>query len=255
MLTRLSLGLRDGRIGGALTALADLFYPPHCVACRARGAWLCDDCLSSVVALRPPLCVRCGWPVASAGICDACRQSRSQLSGVRSVSLHEGALRKGIHALKYGGVRVLAGPLADAMAKVWWREPFPAHLIVPVPLHRARLRHRGHDQSLLLARELRARIGLPVRSDLLTRTRNTRSQVGLPSHERWANVSGAFHCAGPALRGANVLLVDDVLTTGATLEASAAALREGGAGDVWALTLTRAGPSATRRGATADAEQ
>ena len=254
MLERLVLGLREGWIGRVLATLADLFYPPHCVTCHAMGAWLCDGCRSSVVVLHPPLCLRCGWPVASAGICDACRQSPSQLAGIRSVSLHESRLRQGIHALKYSGLRVLAGPLAEAMAEVWWREPLPAHLIVPVPLHRARLRHRGYNQSLLLARELRARIGLPVRSDLLARRRNTRSQVGLSTHERWENVSGAFHCIGPSLQGAKVLLVDDVLTTGATLEASAAALREGGAGEVWALTLTRAGPSATRRGATADAK-
>lgn len=252
MLERLAQGLGDGHLSRVVSMLADLLYPPHCVACNVMGAWLCDECQASVAVLRPPLCTRCGWPVASSGICDKCREGRSPLAGSRSVSLHEGALRQGIRALKYEGVRVLACPLADAMAGVWRREPFPAHLIVPVPLHRARLRRRGYNQSLLLARELRARIGLPVRSDVLVRERNTRSQVGLSTQERWENVSGAFYCTGPSLRGANVLLVDDVQTTGATLQASAAALREGGAGNVWALTLTRARPSATGRGALAE---
>jgi ComF family protein len=113
--------------------------------------------------------------------------------------------------------------------------------MVPVPLHRARERERGYNQAALLAKELAPRLGLPVATDVLIRTRATAPQVGLSPEERRANVREAFACIGSGLAGARVLLIDDVYTTGSTMEAAAAALREGGVLSVWAYTLARAG--------------
>lgn len=225
----------------AWEGLLDLVYPPHCVACGRMGAWLCPSCLDAYPAFRPPWCARCGRPLPGGGFCRACRVASSPLRGTRSAGPHVAPLREAVHALKYEGVRVLAGPLAEMMAVAWSLVPPPADVVVPVPLHPTRVRQRGYNQATLLARALAPRIGLPLHEGWLARERNTRSQVGLTRAERWSNVDGAFRCAaGVDLAGRRVLLVDDVFTSGATLRAAAGALRAAGAGDVWALTLTRA---------------
>ena len=230
----------------AWDALLDLVYPPHCVACGRMGAWLCAPCLATYPAFRPPLCPRCGRPRVREGLCPRCRADlragggvEASLSGVRSVGLHVSPLREAVQALKYEGVRVLAEPLADVLGEVWKRAPLPVTAVVPVPLHPRRVRLRGYNQAVLLARAFAPRVGLALHEDWVARSRDTRSQVGLSRDERWANVSGAFRCSGD-VAGHAVLLLDDVLTTGATLRACADALRMAGAVGVWALTLTRA---------------
>jgi len=222
------------------SALLDLLYPPHCVICGRMGAWLCDACIESIPWLEPPLCQRCGRPISKPGVCRHCQDNVSYLARIRAVSAHLPPLRRAVHALKYEGTRVLADPLGDILAECWRRESMPAEVIVPVPLHRARLRQRGYNQSRLLAEALSKRTGLSMDANALVRGRNTLSQVGLSHKERWDNVWGAFQCTSASLCGCSVLLIDDVCTTGATLEACAAALLEAGAARVWALTLTSA---------------
>ena len=121
----------------------------------------------------------------------------------------------------------------------WQKENLPGELIIPVPLHASRHRERGYNQAALLAKELAERAQMSVNAKDLVRTRATPPQVGLRADERKANVMGAFAWTGSALGGVGVLLVDDVCTTGATLEACALALRQSQAGSVWALTLAR----------------
>ena len=222
------------------SGLLDLFYPPHCVACGRMGAWLCAACREQIAFLRPPVCAHCGRRLAGPGICAECHRSSSALAALRSVAEHRPPLREAVHALKYEGLRALAEPCGELLAQKWREEPWPAQVIVPVPLHPRRLRQRGYNQALLLARALGRKIALPVRPELLLRQRDTRAQVGLNRQERRENVAGAFRCAPGGAQGLTILLVDDVLTTGATLEACAEALVQGGAAQVWALTLTRA---------------
>ena len=227
-------------VRGLLSGLLDLLYPPRCVVCEQRGAWLCASCIAKAPVLGPRICRHCGKPTSGEELCADCWRGQSLLAGMRSVAPHLPPYQEAIHALKYEGLRVLAEPLGEVMAGYWRREPLPVSIVVPVPLHKARLRQRGYNQSLLLARAFARRIGLQVREDCLVRERNTRSQVGLSADERWANVSGAFRCTGRELHGESVLLIDDVLTTGATLEACAAALLQEDAKSVWAFTLTHA---------------
>lgn len=241
--------MTDDRAGIAVrrawAGLLDLVYPPHCIACGRLGAWLCAQCLAAYPAFRPPWCARCGLPLAHAGLCRTCRRSASPLQGVRSVGPHVAPLREAVHALKYEGMRVLTEPLAELMAATWSLGPLPATAMVPVPLHPQRVRRRGYDQAALLGRALAPRLDLPLHEEWLRRERNTPSQVGLTRPERWVNVRGAFHCPDPsAVVGQQVLLIDDVSTSGATLRAAAEALRAAGAAQVWALTLTRAQPGA-----------
>lgn len=205
------------------SAFLDLLFPPHCVSCRRAGTWLCDACIANAPAVPNP----------------ASLTPDGYLDGAYSVGAHRGSLRRAVHTLKYNGLRQIAPQLAGLMADTWRASGITVDAIVAVPLSAARLKSRGYCQAHLLARPLAERLGLPLMPGL-ERTRHTRSQVGLDPAQRWDNVWGAFTWRGDALAGARVLLIDDVLTTGATLQACAAALRDAGASQVWALTLTRA---------------
>jgi ComF family protein len=152
----------------------------------------------------------------------------------------EGALRRAMHWFKYRGRTVLAEPLGDLMAVYWMQHGVPIDVVVPVPLHAARLRERGYNQAALLAREMARRVGLDVNEKVLIRQRATVSQVELDVSQRKENVHAAFCCSSDELAGKRVLLIDDVCTTGATLEACAIALYDGGVRSVQAFTLARA---------------
>lgn len=168
------------------------------------------------------------------------------IDGIRSVLLYEGEVRQAIHLLKYRNRRALVTTLAALMVEHWQANPLPADVLVAVPLHPARQRERGYNQAELLARMLGDRIGLPVTTAGLRRVRHTRPQMSLNAPDRRKNVEGAFVC--PALkgdgdvsiRGRRVLVVDDVCTTGSTLEACSLALKTAGASSVWGFTLAHA---------------
>ncbi len=215
----------------------DLLFPRRCVGCRSLGTWLCLDCRQTIALIEPPFCPRCGRPSQSDRVCALCRHSPPSLAGIRSVGYHEGVLREAIHQFKYRDVRGLAEPLGELLAGYVLEHPLPADVVVPVPLHPARLADRGYNQSALLARELGRRVGLPVVEESLLRVRHTRQQVGLSAEERRENVAGAFACGDDRLAGRRVLLIDDVYTTGATLNACGEALADAGAASVWGLTL------------------
>jgi ComF family protein len=233
-------------------ALLDLLYPIVCVGCRQPGTLYCPDCRESVRRVAPPLCPLCGTPQDKAELCPRCARNFSDerpspIDGMRAVAYLEGSMREAIHALKYDYIRGLAVPLGEMLAEYYRNAPLPADVIVPVPLHRRRKRERGYNQSALLAQQLGSAVQIPVRLDLLRRHRYTRSQTRLNPQQRSQNVHGAFSCASlpgvvQAIAGQRLLLVDDVLTTGATLRECAQVLRDCGARSIWALTLARAVP-------------
>lgn len=220
------------------SGLLDLVFPPRCVGCGRPGAWLCPSCLGAVQPVPPPTCSICYESTLGGSLCSACRRDPLAIDGIRSVSLHKGALREAVHGFKYKNQRGLAGPLAGLMRGVVAEHQAPADVLVPVPLHADRLRERGYNQSALLARAL-AGPGLEVDETSLARVRATASQTTLNRVERRANMAGAFACRDGRLAGKRVLLIDDVCTTGATLEACAVACRQAGAASVWGLTVTR----------------
>jgi len=208
------------------TAVLDLLYPPRCVGCGRFGQWLCPDCVNAAPRVRSP------------GHITVDRELGGRML-VLSVGLHQGLFREAVHMLKYEGAKALAAPMAALMSECWQGQDLSAGCIVPVPLHERRQRERGYNQSQLLARELGSTIGLPVLGGGLVRTRETANQVGLSLEERQANVRGAFR-AGGKLRGARVLLLDDVCTSGATLAECARAVYAGAGTCVAAMTFTRA---------------
>src|SRR3990172_5764102 len=223
-----------------LHALLDLVFPPRCAGCGRRGVWLCDPCVAALVRLGPPFCRYCGRPTGGVQTCPDCWRHRPALDGVRSPYLFEGPLRLLIHRFKYRHAAHLAGPLAALLADGDAVFLAPVEAIVPVPLHPRRLRQRGYNQAALLATALAPRLGLPVVEGCLQRVRDTPPQMGLPAAERRRHVRGAFQCANQSLAGRIVLLIDDVCTTSATLDACAVALKRSGAIAVSGLTLARA---------------
>jgi len=163
-----------------------------------------------------------------------------QINGIRSPYAFEGVMKQAVYRLKYGQWKVLAEPLGGLLAQYMTARPIPADALVPVPLHPRRLRERGYNQSALLAQELGRIMNIPVVHSALQRIRDSRPQVkAANASERRRNVQGAFECRGESLRSRRVVIVDDVCTTGATLDACATAALKAGAHSAWGLALAR----------------
>ena len=245
---RAAVGVTRGAVDGVLAVV----FAPRCAACDClldaptRGP-VCEACWVSLRPLAPPLCDRCGdqipsWRTTSlAGrVCARCRRKPPLIVRCRAFGSYDGRLRLIIHALKYDKRRSLARRLASLMRERGADVLAGADCLVPVPLHWRRLHLRGFNQ----AADLAAGVGLPV-ARVLRRVRPTRPQAELPASRRYRNLRGAF---APARRrglrrevaGKCVVLVDDVVTTGATLDGCARALKAGGAREVRALTVARA---------------
>lgn len=220
--------------------ILDLIFPPRCIVCSHLGTWLCAECASDLPYIVGPVCHRCGIPLQQGCLCTRCQRDPLNLERIHSVFLFQGPLRAAVHRLKYRNGRAVARPLGQLMAEWWQEQRIPVDVIVPVPLHPRRLRERGYNQAALLAQVLGRQIDRPVRDQALERVRHTRSQMQLDAAARRSNVAGAFQCLEDGLGGRRVLLIDDVCTTGATLDACAEALQEAGATWVHALTLARA---------------
>ena len=218
----------------------DLLFPQYCVGCGKEGNFLCYSCRQSLSRITPPLCPRCGRPQPSGILCPGCVSWQAKIDGIRSPFRFDGVIRQAIHQLKYQNLRALVAPLAKLVQDYLSTNPLPAEVLVPVPLHPKRLRERGYNQSSLLARELSKLINLPVVDDCLTRQRHAPPQARTSTvEERQHNIAGAFACRDYRLRDKQVLLIDDVSTSGATLDASAAALKASGTTSVWGLVMAR----------------
>ncbi len=222
-----------------LSAFFDLLLPPRCGGCGRVGAWLCDPCRGRIRYLHEPLCRRCGAEVETARSDCGCRKRLRSLTRLRSAVAYEGPIELAIQKLKYYGWRRLARPLALLLVERLVVEGLAASCVVAVPLHRERLRTRGFNQSELLAREVRACMAMEPTPGRLVRTRATPPQVGHDRLWRQDNVRGAFAWHGAGLEGRSILLIDDVATTGATLEACASALKAGGSGPVIGAAVAR----------------
>ena len=217
-------------------ALLDLVLPPRCGSCLALGSWLCVPCRTKIRRLEEPLCPRCGAESESRRC--PCRARLRNLGRLRAAAAYEGSLERAIHRFKYEGWRALARPLARLLEDRLAVDGIPGGVLVPVPLHPSRRHVRGYNQSELIARELARSLRLPLAAGL-ARVRDTPPQVGLDRIHRRDNVKGAFQWRAGHLAREPVLLVDDVATTGATLEACAKALKAAGAGSVTGIVLAR----------------
>jgi ComF family protein len=236
-------------------------YPTSCFLCgtplpHLSHAPICDVCWAEISATGTamPGCARCGdllEPASGRTHCRACSLAEPAFSKAVFYGLYRGRMREAIHALKYErltpAARMLGGMLAEAIAQLHGEAPAQM-LVVPVPLHRRRAATRGFNQTRLLARHAIAALRrthpdwkLALAPRTLVRTRNTESQAGLTPRQRRINLRRAFRVTAPqAVNGKHVLIVDDILTTGATARAASAALIRAGAESVWVATLARA---------------
>lgn len=217
--------------------------PARCGVCGAFGSLLCSRCLGALPVAGRPRCSRC-WQPAAQGECPRCAAYGCQCTAIRAPFAYRDGARRLIGAVKYGGQFALAAPMATLLTDAWRRFALSATVVVPVPLHPRRKRGRGFNQAEQLARPLATALALDYAPELLRRERATPPQVRTVSEaERRANVYGAFGCGGEPLRlrGARVLLVDDVTTTGATFGACADALFQAGAEAVYGLAFAIAG--------------
>jgi ComF family protein len=227
----MSEAVRGARRHELQARLLDALFPPKCAGCKARGHWLCPDCLRRIERLPEPLCGVCRQPIAP-GIVHGCRSSAASVSLLVAVGFHDGPLREAIHALKFEGRHGIAATLAALLAPVLTALLQEGDLMVPVPLHPSRERERGYNQAARLAAELAYLHPVEVLPAALQRTRATAQQTTLSGTQRAANVRGAFTASSPLVAGRRVWLLDDVCTTGATLGACSQALRRAGARQV-----------------------
>ncbi len=212
-------------------AALDFLFTPRCAGCRREGSYLCDACAAATGSLPGPIFP---WAATSDR---PCLLDDVALACVYASYPFTGAVREAVHELKYGGVAASAPELAARMAEHARRQGLAADVIVPVPLHPRRYRWRGYNQAALLAREVSSCLDVPLLESALMRAYYRSPQAAaLSKEERAAAVRDAFRCDVP-LVGRRILLLDDVCTTGATLNACARALRAAGAGAVIGLTL------------------
>jgi ComF family protein len=220
----------------------DWLFPTTCAGCEKPGQRWCADCHQSVNRIGQAACQRCGEPLYNSqadqalNVCHHCQEKPPLYEALGSWAIYEGAL----HRLKYNHDLGLGDVFADFLSSYVVEKRWPVDLVLPVPLGRKRLKERGYNQAGLLARPVAQAFGWRYEPDGLIKIKDTPSQVGLNHNERKINVHGAFLGDVEKIKGANVLLIDDVTTTGATLEACTAALLEAKANRVWGLTLARA---------------
>ncbi len=222
-----------------LKTFSNFFVPPFCINCEQEidSGILCGHCYDAVVMATPPFCKHCGRPSGKNEVCRYCKKNDPSLDRVRAWSLFIPPMDKIIHAFKYGNKSSLATILGRSMAKVMAGDPvlMSYEYLVPVPLFSGRERDRGYNQSELLCREISIETGKKILNCLL-RTRNTPTQTTLKDEKRRVNVAGAFKMRqGVSVVDKILLLVDDVMTTGATLDECAEVLKAAGAKNVYGL--------------------
>ena len=217
----------------------DTLFPLKCVGCGIRGTLLCADCRRDLPYLPDGVCQRCASNRGARGVCRGCRQLSPTLSSIRAGFVYEGAARNAVLTLKFRSGRYLAPLMGELLGEVIATRPLEADVIVPVPLTRHRLRSRGFNQATLLAEHVAATLNATIASEVLSRQERPAQQT-LGRHERLINLERAITCPQPdQVLGRRVLIVDDVVTTGATASACADALAEAGARRISVLAFAR----------------
>ncbi len=218
----------------------DWIFPPVCGGCGSLGSRWCATCQKNVPVIDGNVCDSCGTPQNVVGLCDRCRKERPPYHALRSWLVFDDPIRSALHRLKYrrdmGLGDAIAAQLAGFVGSLGWQ----IEVVVPIPLSETRRKERGYNQVALISRPLSMALGFAYAPNALVRWRNTHSQVGLNREQRMENVRGVFRADQARVHGKNILLVDDVATTGSTLVSGAEALLSAGASQVYALTVARA---------------
>lgn len=237
------------QISSFFGSLADFVFPPFCSHCNRRApeglaGGICRDCWAAVKTWRDGQCQRCGQPSAEGGsLCRHCLIPGWGCGDVKTIGPFEPPLSEAVHMLKYSDAKSVSRRLGAMMAEriVPDQRYNKADLVLAVPLHKARKRERGYNQAQLLAEQLGKTLGIASPEGLVTRARHTRSQTTLNKEQRLSNVEGIFAVHNPdRIKGRSIILVDDVLTTGATIGSCGRSLLSAGAREVLAMTAAAA---------------
>jgi ComF family protein len=218
----------------------DWLYPPTCGGCNQLGVRWCDHCALTAQEVQPPICPICGNKNKNTEICDRCKESRPSFECLRSCTEYKGPVREAVHRFKYKNDMAMGEALSRPMIRMLEKLNWSLDVITSVPLGLVRFKERGYNQATLLARPIALNLKLPFLNRALVRARDTRTQVGLTAIERKENMQDAFQANKKLVTGKRVLLIDDVATSGATLNACTKALIEAGAASVHCFTLARA---------------
>ena len=218
----------------------DWFFPPKCVVCEKTGTHFCNTCQSKIIRVKPPFCEICGTDQPRGNLCLNCVNNPPHLTALRSWAIFDGPIREAIHQLKYRRNIILGQVFSDRLREVFENTNWDVDLILPVPLGVVRQKKRGYNQAALLAYPLALQLNCPYNPKAIQRIRETESQVGLDRQQRKMNVNGAFLANPKFVSGKNILVIDDITTSGATMNSCAEALLDAGAKKVYGLTLARA---------------
>ena len=218
----------------------DLVYPPVCISCGRSGERWCQDCQAMVERVGNRICQKCGKRLFHGQVCGECRDRTPHYAALRSYGLYRDPLRLAILRIKYHRDLGLGELLAGCLKQLLEEQPWQPDLLIPVPLSPAKLHERGYNQVDLFARPLAWSLGLPYHEGILLRLHEETSQVKLTAQARRRNVRSSFGINnGSALKSRQVLLVDDVATTGSTADTCARILMENGVNRVTVVTLAR----------------
>ena len=224
----------------SLWSLLDWIYPPYCAVCGAPGMILCSDCQGNINFITGKVCDLCGTSINEhLDLCQTCRRQPPSYHAMRNLAYYEGVIRECVHGLKYENNRSLGQIFSEWLVLLVKKEAWQIDAVIPVPLSRVRLMERGYNQAAVIAHPLALLLKTTYLPDGLERIRDTRSQVGLTAAERHQNVIGAFAGVPELVQKKNILLVDDVMTTGATMESCTKALKTAGAEKVFCVTIAR----------------
>ena len=230
--------------------ILDMVFPRHCPVCDEilpfGGKLICDECRKKTIFVSEPRCRKCGRALNSdrKEYCRDCEEIRHPFDRAVSVFIYNDAMREAVFRFKYGGRREYADFFAESIYRYLGREirSFKAEALIPVPIHRDRLKKRGFNQAELIADRLSALSGIPVLKDLVVRVRATRAQKGLSREERRKNLKKAFKLTGNDVKLTGVIIIDDIYTTGSTVDEMALLLKRAGVSWVYVVTVCSGTP-------------
>lgn len=217
----------------------DLIFPRFCVGCGLEGAWLCNKCKKDIIEVLAQICPDCGRLSQNGRYCPRCRKGKSLKGIIVAAYYEEGAIREVVHNFKYNSVTELSDILARLLINAYKKANLKIDLITFAPLHPKRLAQRGYNQAEILAQKLSLKTGTELKN-LLKKTRSTKRQVEMSGKNRRKNLIGAFVLNGKQnIKNKKILIVDDITTTGATLNECALVLKNKGAKEIWGLVVAR----------------
>jgi ComF family protein len=219
--------------------MIDFVYPPRCASCDAQGTSFCSKCSDKVSLVKDSFCSICGRIPVKTSICDQCRASLPAYSSARSWAVYAEPLRHALLALKYHSNLSLGNIFAEKLSEIVIQNQWQPEIIIPIPLSKSHLRTRGYNQAQQIAYPLSLLLNIPLETRGIKRVKETASQVKLDRIERFKNLEDAFLGIPAKLKSKKVLLVDDIVTTGATLNSCSKAILAAGGSTVYCITVAQ----------------